>query len=356
MLQMSVNSGPRAAPNAAPARTLAQLPEGEAGVLDRLELPDDIARRLMELGFLPGHIIVPARSAPGGEPACVSRGWLGSRAAARNRIAPHPRRPASERSRQGFESMSDCHGCAGCAVAEAPPSSQGRASARGRHHWSAELRQVHALQSPHRLAPKGCQFPRRHRRTARRQGQDARRTDHDDVVLVDLPGVYSLNPRSEDEQVTRDVLAGTMPGIPKPDAVLLDPRLHQPGPPPGAGRAHSQPETADAGHPQHGGRSEEPRRRTWTRPSSPANSVRRSRSSAPPKAKASKKSSSSWKARRPAPPRWRLRASSFRSCRTFRAAASGRTTLARARPIVPPRRPYGRAVWIRSSCIPSPGR
>jgi ferrous iron transport protein A len=37
-------------------------------VLDRLDLPEDVARRLMELGFLPGHIIVPARSAPGGEP------------------------------------------------------------------------------------------------------------------------------------------------------------------------------------------------------------------------------------------------------------------------------------------------
>jgi ferrous iron transport protein A len=68
MLQMSVNNGLGAAPNTAVARTLAQLPEGEAGVLDRLDLPDDIARRLMELGFLPGHIIVPARSAPGGEP------------------------------------------------------------------------------------------------------------------------------------------------------------------------------------------------------------------------------------------------------------------------------------------------
>ncbi len=68
ILQMSVNSGAGAAPNAAFERTLAQLPEGEAGVLDRLDLPDDIARRLMELGFLPGHIIVPARSAPGGEP------------------------------------------------------------------------------------------------------------------------------------------------------------------------------------------------------------------------------------------------------------------------------------------------
>jgi ferrous iron transport protein B len=42
-----------------------------------------------------------------------------------------------------------------------------------------------------------------------------------EVVLVDLPGVYSLTARSEDERVTRDVLMGTMPGTSKPDAVLL---------------------------------------------------------------------------------------------------------------------------------------
>ena len=41
------------------------------------------------------------------------------------------------------------------------------------------------------------------------------------VELVDLPGIYSLNARSEDERVTRDVLAGLMPGVPRPDAVLL---------------------------------------------------------------------------------------------------------------------------------------
>jgi Fe2+ transport system protein FeoA len=68
MLQMSVNSEPDAVPSGLVVRSLAQLAEGEPGVLDRLELPEDIARRLMELGFLPGHIIVPARSAPGGEP------------------------------------------------------------------------------------------------------------------------------------------------------------------------------------------------------------------------------------------------------------------------------------------------
>jgi len=42
-----------------------------------------------------------------------------------------------------------------------------------------------------------------------------------ETILIDLPGVYSLNPRSEDEQVTRDVLTGAMKDVPKPDAVLL---------------------------------------------------------------------------------------------------------------------------------------
>jgi ferrous iron transport protein B len=42
-----------------------------------------------------------------------------------------------------------------------------------------------------------------------------------EIILVDLPGVYSLNPRSEDEQVTRNVLGGEMNGVPKPDSVLL---------------------------------------------------------------------------------------------------------------------------------------
>ena len=49
----------------------------------------------------------------------------------------------------------------------------------------------------------------------------ARLAGEREVVLIDLPGVYSLTPRSEDERVTRDVLAGEMAGTPKPDAVLL---------------------------------------------------------------------------------------------------------------------------------------
>jgi ferrous iron transport protein B len=43
----------------------------------------------------------------------------------------------------------------------------------------------------------------------------------DDLTLIDLPGVYSLTPYSEDARVSIDVLKGKMPGTPKPDAVLL---------------------------------------------------------------------------------------------------------------------------------------
>jgi len=42
-----------------------------------------------------------------------------------------------------------------------------------------------------------------------------------EVVLIDLPGLYSLTPRSEDERVARDVLSGEMRDCPCPEAVLL---------------------------------------------------------------------------------------------------------------------------------------
>jgi ferrous iron transport protein B len=45
--------------------------------------------------------------------------------------------------------------------------------------------------------------------------------NRDDLVLIDLPGIYSLDPFSEDARVSVEVLAGHMPGTPKPDAVLL---------------------------------------------------------------------------------------------------------------------------------------
>jgi ferrous iron transport protein A len=50
------------------AQNLAELREGESGVLESLDLPEDVALRLMELGFLPGTTVVVGRSAPGGDP------------------------------------------------------------------------------------------------------------------------------------------------------------------------------------------------------------------------------------------------------------------------------------------------
>jgi ferrous iron transport protein A len=48
--------------------TLFDLRRGEAGVVDRIDLPGDDARRLMELGFLPGARVTAGLSAPGGDP------------------------------------------------------------------------------------------------------------------------------------------------------------------------------------------------------------------------------------------------------------------------------------------------
>jgi ferrous iron transport protein B len=42
-----------------------------------------------------------------------------------------------------------------------------------------------------------------------------------EVYVIDLPGIYSLAPRTEDEQVTHDALLGKMADLPRPDAVLL---------------------------------------------------------------------------------------------------------------------------------------
>ena len=64
MLQLSGNNGKT--PEAAP--TLSDLRRGDAGVLTHIDLPGDDARRLMELGFLPGARITAGQSAPGGDP------------------------------------------------------------------------------------------------------------------------------------------------------------------------------------------------------------------------------------------------------------------------------------------------
>ncbi len=61
-MQVDVNS------NGALKAFLSELREGQHAILESLDLPEEIAMRLMELGFLPGHAICAGQSAPGGDP------------------------------------------------------------------------------------------------------------------------------------------------------------------------------------------------------------------------------------------------------------------------------------------------
>ena len=63
MLQLSGNNQ-----LAGVSSTLLDLRRGDAAILDRIDLPVDEARRLMELGFLPGARVTAGFSAPGGDP------------------------------------------------------------------------------------------------------------------------------------------------------------------------------------------------------------------------------------------------------------------------------------------------
>ncbi len=49
-------------------RTLAQLAAGERGVIASVDCPPAIARRLMELGLVPGTTVQVIRRAPLGDP------------------------------------------------------------------------------------------------------------------------------------------------------------------------------------------------------------------------------------------------------------------------------------------------
>ena len=69
MLQLSGNNEIGGEPGSSVAMgNLMDLKQGETAILERLELPEADARRLMELGFLPGTQITAGLSAPGGDP------------------------------------------------------------------------------------------------------------------------------------------------------------------------------------------------------------------------------------------------------------------------------------------------
>lgn len=117
--------------------------------------------------------------------------------------------------------MSDCHSGAATALAPAQPEPASPAANRSR---------VVAVVGPPNsgkstlfnrltgLRQKVANYPGV---TVEKRIGLARLNGGQQVWLVDLPGVYSLDPRSEDERVTHDVLTGEMPDIRRPDAVVL---------------------------------------------------------------------------------------------------------------------------------------
>jgi ferrous iron transport protein A len=58
-MQLVVNNAPV---------SLLDLKEGERGLLEAIDLPVELATRLMEMGFLPGTVVSPGYAAPGGDP------------------------------------------------------------------------------------------------------------------------------------------------------------------------------------------------------------------------------------------------------------------------------------------------
>ncbi|MCJ7627831.1 MAG: ferrous iron transporter B [Longimicrobiales bacterium] len=57
--------------------------------------------------------------------------------------------------------------------------------------------------------------------TVERHHGTVRLSSGKELELLDLPGTYSLNPRSEDERITDDLLRGKLPHVCVPDAILL---------------------------------------------------------------------------------------------------------------------------------------
>src|SRR5436190_862412 len=109
----------------------------------------------------------------------------------------------------------DCHGCGSVAVAPLANPAAVRTVALVGPPNSGKTTLFNRLTG---LRQKVANFPGV---TVEQHTGTAQLPDGRTVEIIDLPGIYSLNPRSEDEQVAFDVLHGKRRGTAKPEAVLL---------------------------------------------------------------------------------------------------------------------------------------
>ena len=254
--------------------------------------------------------------------------------------------------------MGDCHGCPKHRHSSSASWIQ-RSSAAAphrRHRRAAQFRQIDAVQPPHRPAPKGRQFPRRHRRAAHGhsaklhrwprgfRGRSARRLQPYAAL-----GRRAGHARRADRPACRTFRQARRRAA--------DSRFHQSGPPPGAGRADPGLGLPTLRDPQHGRRSAPAGGgKVDTSRARRATGRARWRWSARAKAKASRRFSSSSRSHLAAA----AQAPPMAACRCLqdipKCRAVGRPTSATRPAIARPRRPYGRAAWTRSSCIRWPDR
>jgi len=112
--------------------------------------------------------------------------------------------------------MSDCHDCsAGTTLVAAPPLVKQRIVAIIGPPNSGKSTLFNRLTG---LRQKVANFPGV---TVEHRMGRVKLDPGREVFVVDLPGVYSLTPRTEDERVTHDVLLGKMKDLPRPEAILL---------------------------------------------------------------------------------------------------------------------------------------
>jgi ferrous iron transport protein B len=112
--------------------------------------------------------------------------------------------------------MSDCHDCsAGTTLVAAPPFIKQRVVAIIGPPNSGKSTLFNRLTG---LRQKVANFPGV---TVEHRMGKVKLDPSREVFVVDLPGVYSLTPRTEDERVTHDVLLGKMKDLARPEAILL---------------------------------------------------------------------------------------------------------------------------------------
>jgi len=114
--------------------------------------------------------------------------------------------------------VSDCHDCAAAPVLTFPERKGDRASTRVAVIGPPNSGKSTLFNRLTGLRQKVANFPGV---TVEQHTGLAVLPDGREAWIIDLPGVYSLSPRSEDEQIAHDVLTGQRGDTPKPHAVLL---------------------------------------------------------------------------------------------------------------------------------------